>query len=111
MIQTETSAEMVRRDPTGLLARLRAANAGKPIGDWQRENWKRWRSTNPNRLAPFTTTDTVPLFGDTSEDAEPVEPVKRDDGLLTLDQAAAYLNITDEQVAAFIKDGTLDFIN
>jgi excisionase family DNA binding protein len=33
------------------------------------------------------------------------------DGLLTRNQAAAYLNITDEQMAAFIKDGTLDYIN
>ena len=43
--------------------------------------------------------------GESGEDAEPVEPVKRrkadfpDTALLTLDQAAAYLNITDEQVA------------
>ena len=56
---------------------------------------------------------------DSGEDAEPVEPVKRrkadipdsDTALLTLDQAAAYLNITDDQVAAFVADGTLDYIN
>ena len=52
----------------------------------------------------------VPIL-DSGEDAEPVEPANSDDGLLTLDQAAAYLNITDEQVAAFIADGTLDYIN
>jgi excisionase family DNA binding protein len=37
--------------------------------------------------------------------------VVRSEGLLTLDQAAIYPNITDEQVLAFIKDGTLDYIN
>jgi excisionase family DNA binding protein len=31
--------------------------------------------------------------------------------LLTIDQAAVYLNITDEQVSAFIADGSLDYIN
>ena len=31
--------------------------------------------------------------------------------LLTLAQAAAHLNITDEQVTAFVQDGTLPFIN
>lgn len=31
--------------------------------------------------------------------------------LLTLDQAATYLNITADQVAAFVQDGALDYIN
>ncbi len=59
------------------------------------------------------------VIGESGEDAERVEPVKRrkadipdsDTALLTLDQAAAYLNITDDQVAAFVADGTLDYIN
>ena len=32
-------------------------------------------------------------------------------GLLTIDQAAAYLGITDDQVAAFVQDGELSYIN
>ena len=31
--------------------------------------------------------------------------------LLTIDQAAAYLDITDDQVAAFVQDGELSYIN
>ncbi len=42
----------------------------------------------------------------------PNKPVRRNPtGLLTLREAAAYLNITDEQVAAFVADGALDYIN
>jgi excisionase family DNA binding protein len=42
------------------------------------------------------------------DDAEPVKPAAE---LLTVDQAAAYLGITDDQVAAFVRDGSLDYIN
>lgn len=48
---------------------------------------------------------------DLKADAEPTEPAKPSAELLTLAQAAAYLNITDEQLAAFVQDGTLDYIN
>ena len=57
-----------------MLARLRAANAGRPCGDWQRENCERWRRANPDART-VQTTDVV--IEDDSEDAEPVEPVKR----------------------------------
>ena len=48
--------------------------------------------------------------------AEPTPTRKRkasdiEPELLTLDQAAAHLNITDEQVVAFVADGTLGFVN
>ena len=106
----DTVAERNGRDPANW--RFRAENHPRFHADF-------WRRLHTNDI----------VFGDSGEDTvklvEPVEPepVKRtrkrkvsipDDHvpeLLTLDQAAAYLNITDEQVAAFIADGTLDYIN
>jgi excisionase family DNA binding protein len=32
-------------------------------------------------------------------------------GLLMIDQAAAYLNVTEDQVAGFVQDGELSYIN
>ena len=55
----------------------------------------------------------VPI-DDSGEDAEPVEQVeqiKPTAELLTLDQAAAYLNVTADQVTAFVQDGELQYIN
>ena len=39
-----------------------------------------------------------------------VQP-ERERELLLLDDAAAYLNVTADQVAAFVQDGELDYIN
>jgi excisionase family DNA binding protein len=36
---------------------------------------------------------------------------KRSDGLLTIDEAAAYLHITDEQLGSFVKQGAIQYVN
>jgi excisionase family DNA binding protein len=50
---------------------------------------------------------------DTIEHAkpEPVKPTTPTVELLTLHYAAGYLNVTTDQVLAFIADGSLDYIN
>ena len=84
----------------------------EPVRDRVRriERFQAFGLTDPDETQRFLST----IFdGDSGEDAEPVEPPKPVSprasapdnavaGLLTLDQAAAYLTITDEQLAAFV---------
>jgi excisionase family DNA binding protein len=88
-----------------LRVRLRAARAANPVPS-NRETTEQILA----RLKAMRFDPDVPILDD-GEEAQPVEPVRQDAVLLTLDEAAAYLNITAEQVSAFIADGTLDYIN
>jgi len=64
---------------------------------------------DPGLLQRLGATDVV--IADSGEDAEPVEQIKPTAELLTVDQAAAYLNVTADQVTAFVQDGELQYIN
>jgi excisionase family DNA binding protein len=70
------------------------------------------RAANP---APLFTIDdhddAVKNSSQAGKSFDPVERIKPTAELLTIDQAASYLGITDDQTAAFVADGALDYIN
>jgi excisionase family DNA binding protein len=98
-------------DPTRLLAKLKAANPVPPPPvdlTWV----DRFLARRAAEKQQFEAQLLAEKPGD--DDAEPaklVVPVTPSAELLILDQAAAYLNVTADQVTAFVQDGELRFIN
>ena len=90
---------------TGLLQRLKARGIKEPPLDLS----SIYRVFASARWSPDEA-DTDDDAGQKPERAAVVQP-ERERELLLLDDAAAYLNVTDDQVSAFVADGTLDYIN
>jgi hypothetical protein len=59
----------------------------------------------------FRLIDGVPVAKPKPAETGEIEPPARQDGLFTMREAAAHLNVTDEQLAGFLGDGALSYIN
>jgi len=94
-----------------LSARLRAATPVPPSFDHlHADDLLRRLRDGHSCLEPDSEVRWIAGKSDSVEDAEPVEPVKiepvkPDAALLTVDQAAAYLTVTDERTACRLRAG------